>query len=85
MPTSKKLHAVENLNTLILGEQRRLQLTNAQMAELAGITTRRYNYAKPYFTEILAHDTILRLIKELGISLQRYNNCVDIVEEAETD
>ncbi len=85
MPRNKKLHAVEDLNTLILGEQAKQQLTNAQMAELAGIPTRRYNYAKPYFTEILQHDTILRLLKALGISLQRYNNCVDLEEEAETD
>ena len=83
MPRNKKLHAVEDLNILILGEQQRQQLTNAQMAELAGITTRRYNYAKPDFTEILAHATILRLLKALGITLQRYNNCVDLDEEAE--
>lgn len=85
MPRNKKLHAVEDLNTLILGEQAKQQFTNAKMAELAGITTRRYNYAKPDFTEILAHATILRLLKELGITLQRYNNCVDLDEEAETD
>lgn len=85
MPRNKKLHAVEDLNTLILGEQAKQQFTNAKMAEMAGITTRRYNYAKPDFTEILAHATILRLLKELGITLQRYNNCVDLDEEAETD
>lgn len=84
MLRSKRLHAVEDLNILILGEQAKQQFTNAQMAELAGITTRRYNYAKPDFTAILAHDTILRLLKGLGISLQRYNNCVDLEEEAET-
>ena len=82
---SKKLHAVEDLNTLILGEQAKQQLTNAQMAELAGIPTRKYNYAKPDFTRLLHYDIILRLLKALGISLQRYNNCVDLDEEAETD
>ena len=82
---SKKLHAVEDLNTLILGEQAKQQLTNAQMAELAGIPTRKYNYAKPDFTRLLHYDIILRLLKALGISLQRYNNCVDLYEEAETD
>jgi hypothetical protein len=82
---NKKLHAVEDLNTLILGEQHKQHLTDAQMAELAGITTRRYRYANPDFTGILAYDTILRLIKALGITLQRYNNCVDLDEEAETD
>ena len=85
MPRNKKLHAVEDLNTLILGEKHKQHLTDAQMAELAGITTRRYRYANPDFTEILAHATILRLLKELGITLQRYNNCVDLDEEAETD
>ncbi len=85
MPRNKKLHAVEDLNTLILGEQAKQQLTNAQMAELAGIPTRKYNYAKPDFTTHLDYDIVLRLLKELGISLQRYNNCVDLEEEAETD
>jgi transposase len=83
MPRTKKLHAVEDLNILILGEQHKQHLTDAQMAELAGITTRRYRYAKPDFTDLLMHDTILRLLKELGITLQRYNNCVDLDEEAE--
>jgi hypothetical protein len=85
MPRTKKLHAVEDLNILILGEQQRQQLTNAQMAEMAGIPTRKYNYAKPDFTRLLHYDIILRLLKELGITLQRYNNCVDLDEEAETD
>lgn len=85
MQRTKDLHTVENLNILILGEQQKRQLTNAQMAELAGIPTRKYNYAKPDFTRLLHYDIVLRLIKALGITLQRYNNCVDLDEEAETD